>query len=144
VGRRLDRRRAVWLLAAVLLAAIYPFRDILADPMSTALGFSIQLLLIFALTWQLITGEDFMLGDSPAFPRPSRILLYMANSMFAVTTVAFVALSRAQGTAADSDLWAIAGGWMLGDPLFMLALVSVLWLAIRPGTAEIPSEAEAH
>ena len=132
IRRRFDRQRAVWLLVVILLAAIYPFRNILADPMATALGFSIQLLLIFALTWQLITGEDFVLGDSKAFPQPTRILLYMANSLFAVTTVAFVALSRGQGTAADTNAWAIAGGWMLGDPLFMLTMVSALWLAVRP------------
>jgi len=142
IRRKLGFRQASWLLVVVLLAAVYPFRNILADPMSAALGFSVQLLLIFALTWQLITGEDFMLGDSPTFPHPTRVLLFMANSVFAVTTVAFVSLARAQGTDADSNIWAIAGGWMLGDPLFMLTMVTGIWLALRPERRKPPPQPE--
>ena len=142
IRRKLGFRQVTWLLVVVLLAAVYPFRNILADPMSAALGFSVQLLLIFALTWQLITGEDFMLGDSPTFPHPTRVLLFMANSVFAVTTVAFVALSRAQGTVADTNALAIAGGWMLGDPLFMLTIVTGIWLALSPQRRHPPPQPE--
>ena len=69
------------------------------------------------------------------------MLLFLANSLFAVTALAFVALSRAAGTNVDSaTVWSDAGDWMLGEPLFAAGLVAGTWLALRPApTASEPT-----
>jgi len=134
VRRRLDRSRATWLVAVVLLAALYPFRNFLADPAGAALVFSAPLLVLFGVTWRLLTDAEFLAGDSRLFPRPTRVLLFMANSLFAVTSVAFVALARATATDADSTIWVDAGDWALGESLFFAGLVAALWLAVRPAS----------
>ncbi len=138
---RLDRRRASAVVAVVLLATLYPHRNLLDDPASAVLVFSAPLLILFGLTWRLLTGAEFTQKASRAFPQPTRVLLFLANSLFAVTALAFVALSRAAGTNVDSaTVWSDAGDWMLGEPLFAAGLVAGTWLALRPApTASEPT-----
>ena len=133
--RRLGMENAGWLLVVVLLAVVYPFRNVLDDPAGTALFFSTELLVLFGLTWRVLTDAEFMRGDSRHLPQATRVVLFMANSLFAATSVAFIALSRASGTAADNSAWANAGDWMLGEPMFTAGLVAALWLAVRPKAA---------
>jgi len=129
--RRLDMANAGWLLAVVLLAVVYPFRNVLDDPAGTALFFSTELLVLFGLTWRVLSDAEFMRGDSRHLPRATRVVLFMANSLFAATSVAYIALSRGAGTAADNSAWADAGDWMLGEPMFTAGLAAALWLAVR-------------
>ena len=135
VQRRLTRRRAVWIVTVILLAALYPFRNILSDPASAALFFSAPLLVLFGLTWRLISDADWLEGDNRALPRATRVLLFIANTLFAATSVAFVALSRGTGSAADPGVWVDMGDWTLGEPLYTAGLVAALWLTVRPETA---------
>ncbi|MCL2489769.1 MAG: hypothetical protein FWF36_03445 [Propionibacteriaceae bacterium] len=133
--RQLTRSRAVWIVTVILLAALYPFRNILSDPASAALFFSAPLLVLFGLTWRLISDAEWLGGDTRALPRPTRVLLFIANTLFAATAVAFVALSRATGSAADTSVWVDMGDWTLGEPLYTAGLAVALWLAIRPENA---------
>jgi hypothetical protein len=132
VQGRLNRERAIWLMTVVLLVGLFPYRDIVSDPAGAALVFSPYLLVLFGLTWRLITDAEFLEGDSQVFPRPTRVLLFIANTLFAATTIAFVALARAKGDDNDSTPWVVAGDWILGEPLYTVALVGALWLALRP------------
>ena len=138
---RLDMGSAGWLLTVVLLAVVYPFRNVLDDPAGTALFFSTELLVLFGLTWRVLSDAEFTRGDSRHLPRATRVVLFMANSLFAATSVAYIALSRAAGSSADNSVWANAGDWMLGEPMFTAGLVAALWLAVRnkeraPDTSE--------
>ena len=135
IRRSLTRDRAIWIVTVVLLAVLYPYRNFMDDPAGAALFFSAQLLLLFGLTWRLLTGAGFLDGDSRVFPRPTRVLLFMANSLFAATSIAFIALARATATTADSSAWADAGDWTLGEPLYVAGLVAALWLLMRPKTS---------
>jgi len=135
---RLDARSAGWLLTVVLLAVVYPFRNALDDPAGTALFFSTELLVLFGLTWRVLSDAEFMRGDSRHLPQATRIVLFMANSLFAATSVAFVALSRAEGMSGDNSAWVNAGDWMLGEPLFTVGLVAAIWLALHPGQIKAP------
>lgn len=65
---------------------------------------------------------------------PTRVLLFLANALFATTGVAFVALSRGLGTNADPTVWAELGDATLGDPLYVAGLVAGLWLVLQPGS----------
>ncbi|MEA4945884.1 MAG: hypothetical protein VB080_15795 [Propionicimonas sp.] len=136
VRHRLDRARAGAIVTVVLLAVLYPHRNLLADPAGTALVFSAQLVVLFGLTWRLLTDADYLQRGSRHFPQPTRVLLFMANSLFAATSLAFVALARAMGTGTDStSIWSDAGDWTLGEALFTIGLVAAVWLAVRPSPA---------
>ena len=135
IRRSLTNRHAIGILTVVLLAVLYPHRDFLDDPASFALFFSAQLLVLFGLTWRLLTGSSAARESSRRFPQSTRILLVLANTLFAVTTVAFVALSRAKATASDTAVWGANGDWILGEPLFIISLVAATWLVVRPAPA---------
>ncbi len=139
VARRLTRRRAIGLATVLVLGAIYPHRNALDDPLSTLIGFSGLATLLFGLGWQLLTNADYTNDDSVAFPRSTRVLLYLANGLFALTGAAFLALSREPG-AVDATDWTDLGDDMLGLPLFVASLVTALWFALGPQPYEDPDD----
>lgn len=126
--RQLTRERAAGVLTVLLLAVLYPHRDVLSDPASAVLVFSAPLVILFGLTWRILTDAGFTRTESGLFPQPTRVLLFLANSLFAVTSVAFLALTRGTGTSVDTTPWAGVGDSLLGDPLFVVALVAGTWL----------------
>ncbi len=133
VRRGLTRERATGVLTVLLLAVLYPHRDILSDPGSAVLVFSAPLVILFGLTWRVLTDAGFTRAGSRHFPQPTRVLLFLANSLFAVTSIAFLALTRGTGTDVDTTIWASTGDSLLGDPLFVVALVAGAWLIAGPG-----------
>ncbi|MCL1839158.1 MAG: hypothetical protein FWG47_07630 [Propionibacteriaceae bacterium] len=133
--RLLDRGRATWIVTVVLLVVLYPFRDTLDDPAGAALVFSTGLVVLFGLTWRILTGSSFLQGNSRHFPSSTRVLLFIANSLFAATSVAFVALARAKATNIDSTVYGQTGDWLLGEPLYIAGLVTAVWLALRPAVS---------
>ena len=142
--RTLTRRRAVGVLTVLLLAVLYPHRGVLADPASAVLVFSAPMVILFGLTWRALTDAQFTRTGSRHFPQPTRVLLFLANSLFAVTNVAFVALARATGTQFDTASWAELGADQLGDPLFVVSIVAATWLVLaRPQYTREPSSTSA-
>ncbi|MCL2784244.1 MAG: hypothetical protein FWD55_02170 [Propionibacteriaceae bacterium] len=131
IRRHMDAERAGLILAVVLLAVLYPIRNVLDDPAGTALYFSAPLILLFGLTWRVLSDAEFLDGDTRVFPRSTRVLLFMANTLFAATLVAFIALASATATAIDPSQWSDFGDWALGGPLYIGAMVACLWLAVR-------------
>ncbi|MCC6497603.1 MAG: hypothetical protein IT193_15230 [Propionibacteriaceae bacterium] len=128
---RLTRHRAESMLTVLLLVVLYPHRNFLGDPTSTLLAFSAPLMLLFASTWRVLTGADFTRKGSPGFPQPTRVLLYLANSLVTTTLLAFIILARASGTGLDTSLvWGVVGDDWLGEPLFVMGLVAGLWLGL--------------
>ena len=126
--RRLTRKRAAGVLTVLLLAVLYPHRDVLSDPASAVLVFSAPAVILFGLSWRILTDAGFTRTGSRHFPQPTRVLLFLANSLFAVTSIAFLALARGTGTSVDTTVWASTGDSLLGDPLFVVALVAGTWL----------------
>ena len=129
----LTRPRAAGALAVLLLAVLYPHRGVLADPASAVLVFSAPMVILFGLTWRILTDAQFTRAGSRHFPQPTRVLLFLANSLFAVTNVAFVALTRGTGTQFDTAIWADLGADQLGDPLFVISILAATWLVLVPG-----------
>ena len=134
VRRQLDHNRAAWLVAVILLAVLYNYRNAFDDPSSVAFASNPQIIVLFGLTWRILTDGEFLEGDNKAFPRPTRVLLFAANSLFAATAVAFVALARAMATYTDTGVWSNLGDWLLGEPMYTAALMAGLWLAVRPAS----------
>lgn len=130
--RRFDRGRATGVLTVVLLNLLYPYRDFLSDPITTTLAVAPAAMLVFGLAWRVMTEAEVTYHTSKRYPQSTRVLLFMANSLLATTGIAFVALSRATGTLADTSGWAAVGDSLLGQPLYVAGLVAGLWLILRP------------
>jgi len=139
--RRFDRGRATGVLTVVFLNLLYPHRDILSDPLTTALTLAPAAMLVFGLAWRVMTEAQVTYESSPRYPQSTRVLLFMANSLLATTGVALVALSRATGTLIDNSMWAGLGDTLLGEPLYVAGLVTGLWLMLRPrGAGEVSEQ----
>ncbi|PKQ22436.1 MAG: hypothetical protein CVT65_13300 [Actinobacteria bacterium HGW-Actinobacteria-5] len=134
VRRRFGRDRAAGVLTVLLLAVLYPHRDLISDPLSTVLVSTGAVVLVFGLAWRVFTEAEVTNEGSPRYPRSTRVLLFLANALFATTGVAFVALSRGLGTNADPTVWAELGDATLGDPLYLAGLVAGLWLVLQSGS----------
>jgi hypothetical protein len=79
------------------------------------------------LVWQGLTGAGFTRAGSKRLPQETRVLAYLANTLFAFCIVAFVAASRSSaGTLSLVDLDA-TGDSALGTPLLLAATVLGLW-----------------
>lgn len=132
VRRRLDRSRAVGVMTVVLLAVLYPYRNVLENPAGVLLALTPGLLLVFGLAWRVATEAGFTDTGSRRYPQSTRVLLFLANTLFATTGVAYVALARATGSEVDPSGWGTLGDTVLGEPLYVAGLVSGLWLLLRP------------
>ncbi len=134
---RLDRTAAVGLMTVLLLGILYPQRQLLSDPISAALQIAPAALLIFGISWRVLTEAQVTYTASARYPQSTRILLFLANIMLAGAGIAWVSLSRGTGTAADPSAWAVVGDSYLGEPLFYAGLISGVWLMLRPTAARI-------
>ncbi len=142
VAGRFTRARATGVLTVVLLAVLYPHRGVLSDPAGALLVFTGPVVLVFGLAWRVATEAQFTYEGSAKYPRPTRVLLFLANALLAMTTVAFVGLARAAGTDLDAAIWGELGDSVLGDPLYLAGLVAGLWLVLRPAQPAADALAE--
>lgn len=124
-GRR-DPATLAALLAGLLLTGFHAHRSLLADPITALLGFSTVAVLLFGLVWRVLTDGWFANGDSRAFPRPARVLLFLANSLLAVVLVAYVALSLTTSGTLDFPPVIERGDEMLGVPLLVSVTLACL------------------
>jgi hypothetical protein len=138
VQRRFDRLRAIGVMTVVLLAVLYPHRNLIEDPTSALAVLSPAGLLVFGLAWRAATEAEFTYVSTPRYPQSTRVMLFLANTLFATTGVAFLALARAAGTDADPASWGELGDTMLGDPLFVTGLVTGLWFLLHPAARRAP------
>ncbi len=132
LNRRLDARRAAFLLTALLLSAAVAWRELLADPLSAVIGSSGLALVLFGFVWGFLTDADVTHGDSRAYPRPTRVLLFLANAVFGVTVLAYGALARSVDAGIDLDAFAQFGDQLLGTAVILAAVMAV-WAAAVSG-----------
>ncbi|HEY6812703.1 MAG TPA: hypothetical protein VI074_08430, partial [Propionibacteriaceae bacterium] len=72
IRRKLTRQRALAFAGLLILSALFSYRDFISDPLGAVLGFSGAALVLFGLTWDLLTGSGWANGESRRFPRPTR------------------------------------------------------------------------
>ncbi|GAA1738675.1 hypothetical protein [Microcella frigidaquae] len=141
VRRQLDSRRLALLLTALLLSAAAAWRDVLADPLSAVIGASGLALVLFGFVWGFLTDADITHGDSRAYPRPARVLLFLANAVFGVTVLAYGALARSVDAGIDLDAFAQFGDQLLGTAVILAAVMAVWAAAVsadsRPARATV-------
>jgi hypothetical protein len=123
VRRRLTGQRAVAFAGILILSALFSGRDFVSDPLGTVLGFSGAALVLFGLTWDLLTGSRWGNGDSRRFPRPTRVLLVLTNSVLTMTVLAYAALIRDGSTTIYLDPYAEIGNLVFGTALLGAAVI---------------------
>jgi hypothetical protein len=126
VRHSLTRQRAVALSGAVVLSALLGSHDFISDPVGALLGFSGAALVLFGLTWDLLTDSDFANRGSNRFPIPSRVMLMLANVILAIAILAYTCLVRDPSATVNLDAFATLGDEVLGTALMAAAFVAVL------------------
>ena len=124
--RRLTRQRALAFAGILILSALFSSRDFISDPLGFLLGFSGAALVLFGLTWDLLTGSGWGNGDSRRFPRPTRVLLVLTNSVLTMTVLAYAALVRDGSTTIYLDPYAEFGDLIFGTALLAAAVIGGL------------------
>lgn len=140
--RALDARRLALLTVALLLSAAAAWRDVLADPLSVLIGSGGIALVLFGFIWGFVTDADVTHHESTAYPRPARVLLFLANAVFGVTVLAFGTLARDLDAGINLDAFAQFGDQLLGTAL-ILAGVMAVWVAASSGEAS-PDSADSR
>jgi hypothetical protein len=85
VQRKLDRTRTLTLLGLALFGWVLNFTDFLNSPLALFFGFAGIFFTAFGILWGVLTaGGKFANFDSPAFPRLSRIVLYLGYVLLTV------------------------------------------------------------
>lgn len=130
VLRRLTATRALCLSAAVVMTFLFGYRDFVSDPLGAVFGFSGAALVLFGLTWDLLTGSAIANTGSRKYPVPARVLLVLANSVLAMSILAFTSLVRDPGATIDLGQFAELGDEILGTALVACAFAAIL-LAVR-------------
>jgi hypothetical protein len=123
VRRRLTRQRALAFAGILILSALFSGRDFVSDPLGFVLGFSGAALVLFGLTWDLLTGSQWGNGDGRRFPRPTRVLLVLTNSVLTMTVLAYAALIRDGSTTIYLDVYAEIGNLVFGTALLGAAVI---------------------
>ncbi|MEN9620648.1 MAG: hypothetical protein RL499_841 [Actinomycetota bacterium] len=136
VRRVLTARRLALLTVALLLSAAVVWRELLSDPVSVIIGAGGVALVLFGFVWGFVTDADVTHGESAAYPRASRVMLFLANAVFGITVLAFGALARDIGAGINLDGFAQFGDELLGTAL-ILAVVGAVWSsALAPDSAD--------
>jgi hypothetical protein len=132
--RRLTGQRAIAFAGILILSALFSSRDFISDPIGALLGFSGAALVLFGLTWDLLTGSQWGNGDSRRFPRPTRVMLVLTNSVLTMTVLAYAALVRDGSTTIYLDPYAGFGDLIFGTALLAAAVLAVFDVASRDAT----------
>jgi hypothetical protein len=115
--------------ALLVLSLLFSLRQFLGDPVGELVGYSGIGLVIFGLLWDFLTGAEWGNGDSRRFPRPTRVLLVLTNTVLLAVVVTYASLVRDAGFSVD-DFVAL-GDQVLGVALLAAAFAVVLRALLR-------------
>jgi len=124
--RTLTTARMTGLAVALLLTALFQQRDFVSDPLGALLGFTGVAFVLFGYVWGFLTSGSYANSGSRAYPRPSRILLFLASALFGVTVLAYTALARDPDAAINLGAFAVVGDEVFGTAILVGALVAVV------------------
>ncbi|MDN5725840.1 MAG: hypothetical protein L0G99_07920, partial [Propionibacteriales bacterium] len=129
VRRRLTTERGLALALSLVLTAVFDYRYWIYEPITAVFTVAgVGATLMVGLIWRLLTDNGFARGDSARFPQASRVLLAMANSLFAVTAIAIVALFGGNWIL-DVEVFENNGDHMIGNGLWAAVTIASLSLA---------------
>jgi hypothetical protein len=122
----LTEARSERLFFVALIAAMVRQRAFVSDPLGPVLGFAGVGFVVFGLVWGFLTAGSWANESSPAFPRASRVYLYLGYSLFGVTLLVYFTGSHQVATAQFLTSTQSGNGFdLLGMPL-MWALTAIV------------------
>jgi len=124
--RQLTQRRALGFAGVLILCSLFSYRDFISDPLGSLLGFSGVALVLFGLTWDLLTDSGWGNRESRRFPRPTRVMLVLTNYVLTMTVLAYAALIRDGSTTIYLEPFAELGNLIFGTALLAAAVVALL------------------
>jgi hypothetical protein len=137
VTRRLTRRRLVALGIALGLSLAYSVRATFDAPFVALLGLGTTAAVFIGVWWATLTDADDANSDSPRWPRPARVLLFVANALLALTTLGFYSLARTSELGVDVSPFATLGDDYLGTGLLLAAYSVLAWDLLRGGAGDV-------
>lgn len=129
--RRLTGIRAVALATVLVLSGVFEYRDVLEEPLTALFSLvGISAAVLVGLIWRMLTDSAYSRGDSRRFPRPSRVLVTLASTTYAVTSIGVVSLIAGQSPY-DFNVLESSGDTTLGFSLACAAFFAGLSLAAK-------------
>ncbi|QIG44364.1 hypothetical protein G5V58_17680 [Nocardioides anomalus] len=141
--RRLDRRRLVAVGTALGLSLAYSVRSTFDAPFVTVLGLGASAAVFLGVVWATLTDADEANGDSERYPRPARVLFFLANALLAMSTLAFLAVADTEGLGIDVSAFGTLGDDFLGTGLLLTAYAALAWEVLSPRAEPIPPRSPA-
>lgn len=123
-------RELHWLLVSIglLLLLAIRWRNVLAEPIAAALGFSAGGVLFFGLIWRVLTGGDFTRVDGRRFPIDARAFLFAAHSILGAAAVALLVYRGGQPIGLDPEAMAGLGDVAMGRFAMIAVVVGLIEL----------------
>lgn len=141
--RRATTARLTGIAVALLAAALFANPQWLTDPLGVVLPSAAIASVLLGLTWALLTGFAIANAHSPRYPRPGRVMLMLANTVFATTVLAYVALSKDPASGFDFEAIVELGQITFGTPLVACALLVAFTAVLRDRDVEPVAVADA-
>jgi hypothetical protein len=105
------------------------FATVLSTRSSIEAVLGVSAALLLGLIWRfLIAGSDAN-GDSPRFPRPSRVLLVLGFNLLAMVALTFYRVSMSSADLLDT--YQTGGDRVLGGALLLGALIAAAQAVLR-------------
>jgi hypothetical protein len=136
--RRLDRRRLVAVGTGLGLSLAYSVRSTFDAPFITLFGLGASAAVFLGVVWATLTDAEEANGDSARYPRPARVLFFLANALLAMSTLAFLAVADTEGLGVDVSAFGTLGDDFLGTGLLLAAYAALAWELLSPAPASPP------
>ena len=131
--RRLTPERQAAVLLLVLMSSLLNHRDFISSPITSLIGSASLGAAMFGLMWNLFTEAGHTNGDSPKYPRDSRLMLFLSQILFGVVLTLWVVMSRDLTSSYAFSTATQLGDAALGVTLLLVALVTTLRNASASG-----------
>ncbi|MDH6182335.1 hypothetical protein M2152_002517 [Microbacteriaceae bacterium SG_E_30_P1] len=131
VARRVTTPGLAAIAAALLIAALFTHRDVLADPLAALIGSTATAAVLLGFVWALLTGTGVANETSAAYPRPARVMLVLGNALFGATVLAYTSLARDPDSTVNLARFAEYGAQGFGDALIAASLLVAFRASIR-------------
>lgn len=91
--RRMTPLRWFLISLAMVVLAVFPYRQSVAEPLEAVLGSTQILVLLIGLVWLLLTEAEFTHTGSRRHGRPARVLVFLGYAVFSATMMVSLAYS---------------------------------------------------
>jgi hypothetical protein len=133
VAGRVTRRRLLALGIALGLSLAFSVRSTFDAPFVAVFGLGATAAVFLGVLWATLTDAEETNADSTRYPRPARVLFFLANAQLAMTTLAFLSVASTDTLGLDLGPFATLGDDYLGTGLLLTAYSVLAWEVATAG-----------